>query len=375
MHHLAAGLSWPSPSLSSDVPEDAVSSALQNVYQECEGSFACVATIGENLLIGFRDAYGIKPLILGRRQTAEGTSDFMLASESVALEKLDYEPVQNVNPDSSLNVRYVQIVPRRSYTPDIFEYVYFARSGSIVDCISVYECRKRMGSLLAATIVAELQGTVHANIDVVVLVPETGYISALAVSTSLDVPLSLALARSSYSNRTFILSNEKMRSNAVWRKFNVAKFEVSGKNVLVVDDSIVRGSTSRELVRMFRKAGARKIIFASSSPAIRYVTYVKAMAHPNALIIDEWNRYDHIHGIDLADSEALVAYGRNNEEIAEVLGADKVFYLPLESLIACCLASRTHEMAPNTFETGVFSGRYVSMPRSYGDAMTDICER
>ncbi|KAF2720003.1 Amidophosphoribosyltransferase [Polychaeton citri CBS 116435] len=322
---------------------------LRGLYSRCDGSFACVAMVDAKLLVGFRDPYAIKPLVLGQRQRCDGLIDYMLASESVALEKLDFEIVRDVAPGeaviieqgvrSQTTVQFHQIVPVRTYTPDIFELVYFARPESTLDGISVQECRQRMGHALAQTALEELGADTCFQIDAVVPVPDSGYVSALALSQSLNIPLALGLVRNQYCQRTFILPGHEKRLKAVRRKLSPVASEFAGRNVLIVDDSIVRGSTSREIVRMARKAGARKVVFASSSPAIRF---------------------NHIHGIDLADRRELVAYGRSNKEIAECIGADAVLYLPLDRLVGCCRAAQGEQSEVDGFEVGVFTGNYVN---------------
>lgn len=247
-------------------------------------------------------------------------------------------------------------MPARAYSPDVFEYVYFARPESVIDGISVQKCRQQMGVALAETVLDKLGLDVLDEVDAIIPVPESGYVSALALSQHLNIPFAMGLVKNSYCHRSFILPGHEKRLQAVWRKLSAVRHEFDGKCVLVVDDSIVRGGTSREIVCMARKAGAQRVIFASSSPAIRCDVF-----HPNeSYFADTHDRFNHIYGIDLADPKALVAHGRTEEEVADVIGADAVIFLPLDKLIESCFAVRAQSSGVDEFEVGVFSGVYVT---------------
>ena len=295
---MAEGLEKIDSPLAEESLRSRVMLALQDVYRECKGAFACVATVGTDLLVGFRDHHGIKPLILGRRANHDGSTDFMLASESVALNKLEVEIVRDIHPGLThgvpsvgatntdfivgevvlidvsgpeAHVEFSQAIPARCYAPDIFELVYFARPESIMDGISVHECRQRLGHAMAEELVAKREsGGLPSRIDVVIPVPESGNVASLALANRLGVPFAFGLTRNGFCTRTFTQPSTAKRLSAVRRKLNVVESEFRGKRVLIVDDSIVRGNTSREIVRMARHAGAKWVTFASCSPAIRY---------------------------------------------------------------------------------------------------------
>ncbi|PYH40176.1 amidophosphoribosyltransferase [Aspergillus saccharolyticus JOP 1030-1] len=281
--------------------------ALHQVYLKCSGSFSCLIMFNAKFVVGFRDSHGIKPLILGQRRNHDSSHDYMLASKTVALEKLDYVPMRDISPREAVlidvtannQLEFHQVVNLKSYLLDIFELVYFARPESTLDGINVKDCRRRIGCALGSMVLETLGAVTCGKIDVVIPVPDSGY----------------------------------KRLKTVWRKLSTVSSGFQAKNVLIVDDSIVRGGTSREIVRIVRKAGVIQVVFASSSPAIRY---------------------NHIHGIDLAEPEALIAHGRTESEVAQTIGADKVVYLPLDMLLACCLASRAQLSKVYGFEVGFF---------------------
>ncbi|KAH8647281.1 Amidophosphoribosyltransferase [Xylariales sp. PMI_506] len=324
---------------------DWIVSGLQELYARCIGSFACILFIPTWGLVAFRDPHGIKPLILAERGVSHGQSDYIFASESVAVRSLGYSILRDVRPGNvyagSPRCISQQIAPELSYTPDIFEYVYFARAESIMDGISVNRSRQYMGEALARTIIQEMttrDGFNHDDIDCVIPVPETSYTCALSVAQYLQKPLSFGLVKNRFIFRTFILPTQKQRIKAVNRKLSTVQEEFEGRNVLIVDDSIVRGTTASQIIKMAREAGAKKVFFASGSPAIRS---------------------KHIYGIDLADESKLIAYGRSNTQIRKALGCDGIFYLPLEELINCCLRARFYGDV-SSFEVGVFNGSYIT---------------
>ena len=267
----------------------------------------------------------------------------MMASESVALDQRGYTNVVDILPGQAVIIHkgaapvFRQVQEPVRYAPDIFEYVYFARPDTVIDGISVQESRERMGYKLADTIQHRLGPAELADIDVVIPIPETSNTSAACVAERLKKPYCQGFVKNRYVFRTFIMPGQKAREKSVRRKLNPMKIKFQGKNVLLVDDSIVRGTTSREIVNMAREAGARKVYFASCAPRITHA---------------------HIYGIDLASPSELIAHHRDEESIAKHIGAIKVIYQTLDDLKAACA-----ELSPRPnqeFEVGVFCGSYVT---------------
>lgn len=332
------------------VNEDDVFAALSRMYEQCKGGWACTAMIAGYGLIGFRDAFGIRPLVLGERASHDGPgNDYMMASESVALTQLGFKVVRDIMPGEACiiqkgHVPHIrQVQERKGYAPDIFEYVYFARPDSVMDGISVYRSRQQMGFKLAEKIKQFLSPEELAEIDVVIPIPETSMTSAQVVARVLDKEYVQGFTKNRYVFRTFIMPEQKQRQKGVRRKLNPMALEFKNKSVLLVDDSIVRGTTSREIVTMARESGARKVHFASCAPPITHA---------------------HIYGIDLASQNELVAHNYNGgEAIAKHIGADSVIYQDLDDLKAACVdAARESESkeAPMNFEVGVFCGTYIT---------------
>lgn len=338
--------------------------ALSKMYDRCTGGWACTAMLaGESSahhlqnfpgtngfpgfgLIGFRDSYGIRPMVLGSKpsDTLEDGTDYMMASESVALVQCGYKTFFDILPGQAVIIEkgktpvFQQVQQQREYAPDIFEYVYFARPDTVIDGIDVDEARRNMGYKLAGTIRKEL-GSILDEVDVVMPIPETSITSALCVAESLGKPYCQGFVKNRYIFRTFIMPNQQLRQKGVRAKLNPMKKKFEGKNVLLVDDSIVRGTTSREIVLMAREAGAKKVFFTSCAPPIT-----------NA----------HIYGIDLASSSELIAHSRSESDIAKVIGADAVIYQTLPDLEAACAALSPRDPATQKFEVGVFCGRYIT---------------
>ncbi len=289
-------------------------SALTAVYRRCRGGFAAVAMIVGHGLVGFRDPHGIRPLVLGRRDSADGP-EYMLASESVALDMLGFALVRDIAPGEAVFIdeqgRFYsqQCVPAASHTPCIFEYVYFARPDSIIDNISVHKARLRMGDLLAEKI---RRVWPDHDIDVIIPIPDTSRTAAVQVAQLLNVKYREGFVKNRYIGRTFIMPGQEQRAKSVRSKLNVIDLEFRGKNVLLIDDSIVRGTTSAQIIDLAREAGARHVYFASAAPAVRF---------PN------------VYGIDMPSASELVAAGRTEEEVAQLIGADRLIYQDIEDLV------------------------------------------
>lgn len=328
-------------------PED-VFKAVEGVHRRCRGAYSVVAMIAGFGIIGFRDPYGIRPLVFGERVHEQGT-DHLIASESVALDVLGFRRLRDVQPgeaviieqDGSLHTRLC--VDQVRYSPCIFEYVYFARPDSNIDEVSVYRARLRMGDHLAEKI---LRIKPQHDIDVVIPIPDTSRTSALQLANRLGVKYREGFIKNRYIGRTFIMPGQQLRKKSVRQKLNAIDLEFKNKTVLLVDDSIVRGTTSMQIIQMAREAGARKVYFASASPPVRY---------PN------------VYGIDMPAAHELIAHGRTDDEVEKELGADWLIYQDLQDLIN---AVQKGNPALTRFDTSCFNGEYVT-----GDIDQDYLDR
>lgn len=322
--------------------------AVRRLHQRCRGGYAAVAMITGVGIIGFRDPFGIRPLVVGQRTTASGT-EYILASESVAIRALGFKLVGDVQPGEAVfitadgELHTSQCADNPIHAPCIFEYVYLARPDSIIDDISVYKSRLRMGESLAKKI---LRLRPEHDIDVVIPIPDTGRTSALPLARRIGVKYREGFIKNRYIPRTFIMPGQSVRRKSVRQKLNAIDLEFKNKVVLLVDDSIVRGTTSREIIQMAREAGARKVYFASAAPPVRY---------PN------------VYGIDIPTQEELIAYGRSEQEVSEIIGADWLIYQDIEALIECARAGNT---TIQQFDASCFNGEYVT-----GDVSADYLER
>ncbi|MEO6696633.1 MAG: amidophosphoribosyltransferase [Gammaproteobacteria bacterium] len=334
------------------IDENDIFHAVSRVHERCRGGYAAVVMINGYGIVGFRDPFGIRPILFGKHETEQGT-EYMIASESVAMNVLGFEVIRDIAPgeavfisvDGKLSARQCAQHPISS--PCIFEYVYLARPDSVIDGISVYQARIRMGEKLAHKI--ERIWPNH-DIDVVIPIPDTSRTAALQLCQVLNLPYREGFVKNRYIGRTFIMPGQSQRKKSVHQKLNAIGSEFKDKNVLLVDDSIVRGTTSKQIIQMARDAGARKVYFASAAPPVRY---------PN------------VYGIDMPSVSELIAHGRNEEEIARAIGADKLVYQDLPDLIEA-----VREGNPNIsgFDTSCFSGEYItgSVSQDYLDYLEKI---
>ncbi|HWI35856.1 MAG TPA: amidophosphoribosyltransferase [Burkholderiales bacterium] len=318
--------------------------AVMNVHRRLKGAYAVVAMIAGYGVLAFRDPFGIRPAVIGYNETDSGT-EYMVASESVALDALGFRILRDIAPGEAVFIdedgrfHSQQCAPQASLNPCIFEYVYLARPDSLIDGASVYEARLNMGEKLAQKIRRQYS---HLDIDVVIPIPDSSRPSGLQLATALGVPYREGFVKNRYIGRTFIMPGTAVRKRSVRQKLNPMAMEFSGKNVLLVDDSIVRGTTSREIVQMARDSGARKVFFASAAPPVRF---------PN------------VYGIDMPTRAELIAAHRTEEEVCREIGADALIYQDLEDLKD---AIRRVNPKLVDFETSCFDGHYVT-----GDITTD----
>ncbi len=314
--------------------------AITGVYQRIQGAYGVVAMITGHGLLAFRDPNGIRPLIFGKRETEQGTA-YMVASESVALTSLGFQVVRDVRPgeaifiDKDNQLFSHQCTSSKEYTPCIFEYVYFARPDSVIDNISVYKARLRMGETLANKILREW-GDDH-DIDVVIPIPDTARTSAMELALKLNVKYREGFNKNRYIGRTFIMPGQQQRRKSVRQKLNAIPFEFKNKNVLLVDDSIVRGTTCYEIIQMAREAGAKNVFFASAAPPVKF---------PN------------VYGIDMPAKTELIASGHCVEEVRSIIDADRLIYQDLDDLIEA--VKDTKHSRVDSFDCAVFNGCYIT---------------
>lgn len=318
--------------------ENEIFEAIAAMHARVRGGYAAVALIANYGIVGFRDPQGIRPLVYGKRNTAKGV-EYMIASESVALNVLGFEVIRDVAPGEAIfidmdgNLFSRQCAEKAELRPCIFEHVYFARPDSIMDGVSVYKARLRQGEKLAEKIQREMP---NHDIDVVVPIPDSSRVAGQALAQQLGVKFREGLVKNRYIGRTFIMPGQQQRKKSVRQKLNAIELEFKGKNVLLVDDSIVRGTTCQQIIQMAREAGAAKVYFASAAPAVQF---------PN------------VYGIDMPTPKELIAHGRTTEEVCQEIGADWLIYQDLDDLIA---ASQEGNPDIKEFECSVFTGEYVT---------------
>ncbi len=318
-------------------PDD-IFTAVANVHKRVRGAYATVALIVGYGMVAFRDPNGIRPLVFGKRETENGT-EYMIASESVALDACSFKFVRDVAPGEAIffsengQIHSKQCSESPTYSPCIFEFVYFARPDSTIDKISVYASRVEMGTKLGEKIVKEWDDI---EIDVVIPIPETSCDIALQIAQQLDLPYRQGFVKNRYIGRTFIMPGQEQRKKSVRQKLNAIGTEFKGKNVLLVDDSVVRGTTSSQIIEMARASGAKKVYFASAAPEVRF---------PN------------VYGIDMPSANELIAHGRDVDDICTLIGADKLIFQSIEDLVS---AVKVGNPEIKRFDTSVFDGVYVT---------------
>ncbi len=321
-----------------ELTPDAVFQAVAGVHKRCRGAYGVVAMIAGHGLVAFRDPYGIRPLVYGEIDTPAGR-EYLVASESVALDSLGFRKVRDLAPGEALFIDFEGTLHSRQCTESpslhtcIFEYVYLARPDSTIDGILVHEARLNMGKKLAEKVKRVLGDQ---RIDVVIPIPDTSRPSGLELANSLGLPYRDGFIKNRYIGRTFIMPGQSARKKSVRQKLNPIGSEFAGKNVLLIDDSIVRGTTSREIVQMARDAGATKVFFASAAPPVRF---------------------PYVYGIDMPSRAELLASGRTDEQIAEAIGADAVIYQDLEALRDAVNAAAPKQIE---FDASCFDGKYTT---------------
>ncbi|PMH40578.1 amidophosphoribosyltransferase [Vibrio sp. 10N.286.49.B3] len=321
-----------------NVTSEDVFRAITNVHRVIRGAYAVTAMIIGHGMLAFRDPHGIRPLCLGKREEG-GSTEYMVASESVALDAVGFDFVRDVAPGEAIYVDFTgqlftkQCADNPSLTPCIFEFVYFARPDSFIDKISVYSARLEMGKKLGERIKNEYQ---ELDIDVVIPIPETSCDIALEIAQAIDKPYRQGFVKNRYVGRTFIMPGQQQRKKSVRRKLNAIRSEFKDKNVLLVDDSIVRGTTSEQIIEMARDAGAKKVYMVSAAPEVRF---------PN------------VYGIDMPSASELIAHGRDNTTICKAIGADELIFQTIDDLVTAVGAGNPEIKG---FDASVFNGQYVT---------------
>ncbi len=330
-----------------DIDHNDVFAAIKNVHKRVRGAYAVVALIAGVGIVAFRDVHGIRPVVYGKKTTDTGI-EYMIASESVALDALGFELIADIAPgeavfisiDGELHTKHC--ANNVELTPCIFEHVYFARPDSIIDGISVYKARLSMGEFLAQKIMRVFP---EHDIDVVIPIPESSLTSALELANVLNIKYRNGFIKNRYIGRTFIMPGQKERKKSVSQKLNAIDLEFEDKNVLLVDDSIVRGTTSQQIIQMARDAGAKKVYFASAAPPVCY---------------------QNVYGIDMPSTKELIGYNRTVEQIREAIGADWLIFQDIDDLLK---ASNRGNPTIKRFDTSVFDGEYIT-----GDIDKDYLE-
>ncbi|KAG8860058.1 amidophosphoribosyltransferase [Serendipita sp. 411] len=323
------------------INEEDIFTAIKDLMHECKGGYACVAMLAGFGIIAFRDPCGIRPVGMAVRDiSGSKEKDYLFASESVVADAAGFTHWEDVRAGEAIIITRTSVsrkvlVPDKTFAPDIFEWVYFARPDSVLDGVSVYRSRMAMGDLLAEEVRKVLEAK-QIEVDVVIPVPDTSRVAALNLAQKLGLPYREGFVKNRYVDRTFIMPGQQMRRKNVRRKLNAMALEFSGKSVLIVDDSIVRGTTSKEIIQMAKDVGARNVIFASCAPPIRYCN---------------------VYGIDMPSRQDLVAYHRTPSQIADALGADLVIYQTLQDLV-----NSVQQFNPKlrNFDCSVFTGEYVT---------------
>jgi amidophosphoribosyltransferase len=317
--------------------------SFKSLSKRIKGGYSVVGMISGFGVFAFRDPWGIRPLILGSKK-GNGLEEFIISSESVAIDSIGYEVLRDVAPGecifidstNTLHTNLNAINKNRAPNPCIFEYVYFSRPDSVIDGVSVYEARLKMGKFLAKKIQEKIKKT---DIDVIIPIPDSSRPSAVELAIALNLPYREGFIKNRYIGRTFIMPGQEIRKKSVRQKLNPIPLEFKNKNVLLIDDSIVRGTTSKEIIQMARDSGAKKVYFASASPPIRY---------PN------------VYGIDMPSASELIAHNKNNDQIAKEIGADMVIYQSLNDLIKACSITTNGQSGPEKFEISCFTGEYLT---------------
>ncbi|PKF63848.1 amidophosphoribosyltransferase [Psychromonas sp. psych-6C06] len=333
--------------------ENDIFDAVSAVHEQVSGAYGVVSLIIGHGMVAFRDPDGIRPLVLGSRKTEEGDMEYIVASESVGLDTIGFQVMRDVEPGEAIYITEdrqlfsKQCASKTTLHPCIFEYVYLARPDSTLSGVSVYEARLEMGRKLGAKIKREWADI---EIDAVIPIPETSNDIALEISVELGIPYRQGFVKNRYIGRTFIMPGQTQRRKSVRRKLNAINAEFKGKSVLLVDDSIVRGTTSEQIVEMVRDAGAKNVYFASAAPQV---------CHPN------------VYGIDMPTAEELIAYNRSDEQISDCIGSDKLIFQDLQDL-----KDAVHKQNPaiDGFECSVFDGVYVTgdVDKGYFDYLASL---